>query len=50
MHAVKSTGKKTFGFFYIENVSKELVRIFDFRRAFNKEIMAKWRLTSETHK
>jgi uncharacterized LabA/DUF88 family protein len=40
---VKNTGKKTYGFFYSENVSKELSLTFDFRLAFNKKIMEEWR-------
>lgn len=43
IEAIKSAGKKTFGFSYIENVSKELTRTFDFRLAFNKRIMEGWR-------
>ena len=43
IEAVKNAGKKTFGFSYIENVSKELIRAFDFRLAFNKQLMKTWR-------
>jgi len=42
IETVKSAGKKTFGFNYIENVSLELTRTFDFRLAFNKKIMEGW--------
>jgi uncharacterized LabA/DUF88 family protein len=42
LEAVKMTGKKVYGFFYIENVSRELSHTFDFRSAFNKEIMETW--------
>lgn len=43
IEAVKSAGKKTFGFFYISNVPNELSRSFDFRLAFNRRIMEGWR-------
>ena len=42
IQAVKNTGKKTFGFYYNEKVAKELSTTFDFRIAFDKEIMKKW--------
>lgn len=42
IEAVKSTGKKAFGFHFIKNVSGELIRVFDFRSAFNKNIMEGW--------
>lgn len=45
--AVKNVGKKTYGFHYIENVSRELVYEFDFRLAFDKRIMEKWRYKKE---
>jgi hypothetical protein len=48
--AVKGTGKKTFGFWYIEGVSKELAWTFDFRLSFNKEIMEKWCVRQRTSK
>ena len=45
--AMKDAGKKTYGFSYIEKVPSELVWEFDFRLAFNKRIMEKWRYTKE---
>jgi hypothetical protein len=39
---VKDTGKKTYGFFYENNVSQELIRTFDFRKAFDKKVMESW--------
>jgi uncharacterized LabA/DUF88 family protein len=47
IQAVKDAGKKTFGFFYNQNVSNELIWTFDFRLAFDRTIMEKWRLKSE---
>ena len=47
IEAVKATGKKTFGFWYNEKVSKELSRVFDSRFPFNKENMERWRLTGK---
>ena len=44
VEAVKNAGKKTFGFFYIRNVPKELIWAFDFRLAFNKEKMEEWHI------
>lgn len=51
IEAVKTTGKKTYGFFYIKNVSRELSHTFDFRTAFDKRIMEKWiRITEKIKK
>ena len=45
IEAVKSAGKRTFGFYYDDNkVADELIRSFDFRLAFNKTRMKLWRM------
>jgi uncharacterized LabA/DUF88 family protein len=48
IEAVKDAGKKTFGFTYIEKVSKELTRSFDFRLAFDQKAMQRWRIEKST--
>ena len=42
IQAVKSTGKKTFGFFFTKKVAQELSTAFDFRLAFDEKIMNTW--------
>ena len=47
IRAVKGAGKKTYGFVYIEKLSKELVWEFDFRLAFDKKMMEEWHYKKE---
>ena len=47
VRAVKDLGKKTFGFFYMEDVSMELKLTFDFRTAFNERLMKKWLIKNQ---
>jgi len=42
IEAVKGAGKKTFGFFYVENVSEELRLTFDFRLALRRGDLQRW--------
>lgn len=53
IEAVKDSGKKTFGFYHgtmetegkvSSKVPSELSKVFDFRVALTKEILANWRL------
>ena len=47
IEAVKSVGKKTYGFHYMKKVPPELIYAFDFRRGFNKTTLKRWHITSE---
>ena len=42
IEAIKSTGKKTYGFLYEGKISRDIERVFDFRCAFNKQCMESW--------
>lgn len=42
INGVKDTGKKTYGFFFGNKVSDELITSFDFRKTFDKKIMDRW--------
>ena len=42
INTIKGTGKKTFGIYYKENVSRELVRSFDFSLVLDEKMMKNW--------
>ena len=47
IEAVKSSGKKTFLFSYIEKVPKELIQTFDFRHGLDKTRLERWRIKNK---